>query len=75
MGTYDTRGGAAISPRDEEPGSAEFELSRAEWQIICGSVMLLANDARGDDADQVKALLKKLTSYKDASGAFVEVWE
>lgn len=75
MGTYDTRGGAAISPPDEEHGSAEIELTRAEWQIICGAVSLLTSDARGSDTERVKALSVKLERYKFASSAIIEVWE
>lgn len=75
MGTYDTRGGAALNPQDQEPGSTEIEINRAEWQIICGAVALLSNDARGADADEVKALSLKLDRYKLASSAQIEVWE
>lgn len=75
MGTYDTRGGAAISPPDEEPGSAEIDLTRAEWQIICGAVMLLGQDAHGSDADQVKELTRKLDQYKSAGSAQIIVSE
>ena len=64
-------GEAALSPAD----SAEIKLTRQEWQIICGAVMLLAHNAMGDDAKQVKALSRRLEEYKAARGAHIEVWE
>jgi hypothetical protein len=75
MGTYDTRGGSPLSPKDEEPPSTEFELTRQQWQIICGAVMLLAMDARGSDAEVVKALAEQLEKLKTGSGAYITVWE
>lgn len=58
-----------------EPGSAEIELSRAEWQIICGAVLVLSLDGRGSDIDRIKTLADKLEQYKTASHATIEVWE
>jgi hypothetical protein len=79
MGTYDTIGGEAISPRNEEPGSAEIELTRAEWQIVVGALILHAewcNSHRGGtDWKETVELAKRLEQYKRAKGAMIEVWE
>jgi len=75
MGTYDTRGGAAVSPRDEEPGSAEIELNRAEWAIIIQAVQSYDGPIGAADRKDILALAHKLFPLRDARGAHIEVWE
>jgi hypothetical protein len=75
MGTYDTRGGAPLSPPDEEPGSAEIELTGAEWTIIMQAVQSYDGPIEASDRKDVLALVHKLFPFQGAKGAHIVVWE
>lgn len=77
MGTYDTRGGAPVSPRDAESSSAEIKLTGEEWQILITAAKFHAENCarnfRASDFEKASDLWRKLLPYSRAAGALIEV--
>lgn len=52
---------------------AELELTKQEWEIVVGALMLLSHSARGTDAKVVRALSERLEPFRFKGAAVITV--
>lgn len=51
----------------------ELELTKQEWEIMVGALILLSHGARGSDAKVVRALSERLEPFRFKGAAVVTV--